>query len=237
MRLVAAARGIATVLLFVFFGIGTLLLAPLMLVLRRPDRCQPPIRAAWRLLVLACRALGLIKVDASALGKCEGCVIAANHPTLIDVVLITALVPRTLFVAKHGLAKIPVLSLAVRRAALPDDARLLDVAGPYLAAGWNVLVFPEGTRSRSPLEIGPLQRGVAQLALRTGAPVFCIGIHLTRRILGKGQKIWDMGEERVVFTFRSDCPRKARLDSSSPLRSQASALSDEIRERLAALLV
>ena len=32
LRLVAAARGIATVLLFVFFGIGTLLLAPLMLV-------------------------------------------------------------------------------------------------------------------------------------------------------------------------------------------------------------
>ena len=236
MRFISAVRGIATVLLFVFFGIGTLLLAPFMLVLRTPDRCHPPIRFTWRLLILACRALGLIGIDAKALEHCRGCIVAANHPTLIDVVMITALIPRTLFVAKHGLLNIPVLSTAVRRAALPDDARLLTVAEPYLASGWNVLVFPEGTRSKTLNEIGPLRRGVAQLALRTGAPIFCIGIHLTRMILGKGQRITDMGVARAVFTFRSDSPRKAQLNPSIPLRSQASALSDDIRKRLESLI-
>ena len=203
-------RGATSTALFVLFGLGAVLVSPLMLVLRKPTRAQPVVRALWRPLVWLFAATGLIRIDRGNLAPWRGAVLAANHPSLIDVVLLTVLVPRTLYVAKHALKGNPFLSAIVRATALPDDARLADVAAPYLARGWNVLVFPEGTRTPDGSDgtPGPFRRGVAQLALRTGAPLVAIGISLSRRILGKRQMPWDMGRSRVVYRFRADAPRR-----------------------------
>lgn len=234
--IVGVARGTLTLALFAFFGVGALLLAPLMLVLRRPERCQPPVRATWRLFVRVCVRSGLIGIDSSGLRPVRGCILAANHPSLIDVVLLTALVPRTLFVAKHSLSANPLLAAVVRHTALPDNPGLVEAAAPYLAEGWNVLVFPEGTRSPRPGVTGPFRRGVAQLAIRTGAPVACIGIWLSRPILGKGQKPWDMGTSRVRYAFRSDAPVPVYPDSTHPLRTQAEACTRTLACRIGGLM-
>ena len=211
-------RGSVAFVLFALFGAGSAVLSPLMPVLRTPDRCQPPIRFAWRILVALCRATGLISVDASGLRRVRGCVLAASHPSLIDVVIVVALVPRTLFVAKHSLARNPVL-----RATAPE----------YLAAGWNVLVFPEGTRTRVRGSLNPLRRGTAQLVLRSGAPLSCVKIATTARILGKGQNPFDMTAKTVRYTLRS---RDVRFvpDPSEPLRSRAVRLSRAMAEALSA---
>lgn len=235
-RAVRAVRGGMALLLFAGFGVGAVLLSPLMLLLRRPERCQPPVRATWRFFAWLCVHVGLIGIDTAGLGGLRGCILAPNHPSLIDVVLLAAIVPRTLFVAKHALLRNPFLAAIVRHLALPDDERLVEAAAPRLAAGWNVLVFPEGTRSPGPDAMGPLRRGVAQLALRTGAPLACIGIHLSHPILGKRQKPWDMGARRAIYTFRSDEPLRTALDSTRGLRPQANALTEEILRRIVALI-
>ena len=235
-RTIRAMRGGMALLLFAVFGIGASLLSPLMLLLRSPERCQPPVRATWRFFAWLCVKTGLIGIDTKGLGGLRGCILAPNHPSLLDVVLVTAIVPRTLFVAKHALRRNPFLSAIVRHVALPDDERLVEAAAPRLAAGWNVLVFPEGTRSPGPDAMGPLHRGVAQLALRTGAPLACIGIRLSHPILGKRQKPWDMGPRRTVYTFRSDHPSPALPSPARGLRPQAEALTDSIRRRIAALM-
>lgn len=49
----------------------------------------------------------------------------------------------------------------------------------FLAAGWNVLLFPEGTRSRSG-EMATFKPGIGLLATRTGRPVIpvrIVGLH------------------------------------------------------------
>ena len=200
--LVAALRGIASVGLFGVFGAGAILLTPLMLILRTPERCQPLVRATWRLIAWLFVCTGLIKIDRGNLASVRGSVIAASHPSLIDVVLLVALVPRTLYVAKHGLRNNFFLSAIVRATALPDDATLPEKAAPFLAKGWNVLVFPEGTRSPAEGGLRPLRRGAAQLALRTGAPVACIRLKTSRRVLGKHQPPWDVGDRIVTYSLR-----------------------------------
>lgn len=199
--LVAALRGIASVGLFGVFGAGAILLTPLMLILRTPERCQPLVRATWRLIAWLFVCTGLIKIDRGNLASVRGSVIAASHPSLIDVVLLVALVPRTLYVAKHGLRNNFFLSAIVRATALPDDARLPEAAAPFLSKGWNVLIFPEGTRSPREGGLNPLRRGAAQLALRCGAPLVAVRISLTRRLLAKRQAAWDMGSQRVTYAF------------------------------------
>ena len=229
-----AARGAVSTTLFAVFGVGALAISPIMLAMSAPRLCQPVVRASWRILAWLFRATGLISVE-GGVGDLKGCVIAANHPSLIDVVLVTAMMPRTLYVAKHALRRNPFMAAIVRHTSLPDDERLPEAAAPYLAEGWNVLVFPEGTRSPSPGELREFRRGAAQLALRTGAPVACVGISLSRAILGKRQKPWDMGERRVAYRFRADAPTRHPRDPSRGLRPQAAELTQALRRRISAL--
>ena len=232
-RIRAIVRGACSLVLFAAFGAGALAITPLMLVLRRPERCQPVVRAVWRLATAAFVVTRLIRLDHSRLRSVSGAVLTANHPSLIDVVLLVALVPRTLYVAKRALRGNPILAAIVRATALPDDASLTEKAAPYLAKGWNVLVFPEGTRSPRTGGLRPLRRGAAQVALRTGAPVVCVRIDVSRRLLAKGQKPWDMGSERVTYAFRSD----ELAPPAEPVRGARAAaveLTERIRARLSA---
>lgn len=227
-RLRAIRRGATSVLLFGVFGVGALLITPLMLVLRKPERCQPIVRAAWRFTVSVFVWTRLIRIDRGNLGEISGSVIAASHPSLIDVVLLTALVPRTMYVAKQTLLRNPVLAAIVRATALPDDHTLPERAAPFLAKGWNVLIFPEGTRSPEGGGLNPLHRGAAQLALRAGVPVACIRLATSRRILGKRQRPWDLGEEVVTYALTQTTIPAGRA-AAGRLRSEAVRLTDRIR--------
>ncbi len=238
---VAFLRGLIAVALFVVFGAGALLISPLMFLLRDPLHGQPVVRATWRFVVALFCWTRLIKIERGNLEDWRGVVLVANHPSLIDVVLLVSLVPRTLYVAKSALLRNPFLSSIVRATALPDDATLPDVAAPYLKAGWNVLIFPEGTRT--PWEsgkverwkggkVGVLKRGAAQLAIRTGAPIVCVRETLSRRILAKRQKPWDMGTERVVFSFESRGTLLPDVSGSESAHAAAVRLTDEIRRRV-----
>lgn len=228
-------RGAVSMALFALYGLGGLLISPIMTVLRSPRLCQPVVRAVWRPLVWLFQITRLIRVDRGNLGEMRGCVIAANHPSLIDVVLVSVLVPRTLFVAKHALLKNPFMSAIVRNTSLPDDEGLPEAAAPYLADGWNVLVFPEGTRSPSPWEMREFHRGAAQLALRCGAKVACIGIKMTDAILGKHQRPWQMGKDTVVYSFRADAPILVERDAKRGLRPQAAELTQSLFGRINSL--
>ena len=236
-RLYAVWRGLASLALFAAFGAGSLLLTLIVLLLREPSLCQPVMRAFWKLTVFLFKFTGLISVDCPRdIAETRGSVIVANHPSLIDVVLLTVLVPRTLSVAKHALLGNPFVSAIVRHATLPDDERLPAAAAPYLAAGWNVLVFPEGTRSAGPGQLRKFHRGAAQLALRANAPVICTGIVLSRAILGKGQKPWDMGDERVRYSFRFERLSAPMHDGGRGFRPRAMELTDEMRRKTLALM-
>lgn len=222
--------------LFAAFGVGAALISPLVLVLRRPALCQRVVRAAWIPLVWLFRATRLIRVDASRLAVPQGSAIAANHPSLINVVLFVALVPKTLYVAKRALRGNPFMAAIVRMTSLPDDERLVEEASGYLAKGWNVLVFPEGTRTPSGVALGPLKRGAAHLALRTGAPLVAVGVSLSPiRILGKSQHAWTMGASPVTYTFRADAPTRETPQTGEPPRAAARRVTAALASRLSAL--
>lgn len=229
-------RGAASLAFFAVFGVGAVLLSPLMLVLHRIDRCQPLVRTVWRPLVWFFVKAGIVRVDRGNLPSCQGTVIVANHPSLIDVVLFVTMMPRTLYVAKHALRSNPVLAAIVRATSLPDDARLFDAAAPYLKQGWNVLVFPEGTRS--PKEgLHPFCRGAAQLALRTSSPILCVGVNMSRRILAKLQPAWDVGSRCVTYSFRADAPTAERVREGESLHAAAVRVTGELDRRVKELLI
>ena len=75
----------------------------------------------------------------------------------------------------------------------------LERVGSYLDNGWNVVVFPEGTRSTTG-RLGPLKSGIGLLATQLDVPVVPVGILGAYRILPKGRRLpRRRGRVRVRF--------------------------------------
>ena len=81
------------------------------------------------------------------------------------------------------------------RSASPDS---MAAAEQMLEGGWNILVFPEGTRTRSG-EMGALRPGVGLIAKRSGRPVLPVRIVGTHEILPPGARRPHRGQVEVRF--------------------------------------
>lgn len=81
------------------------------------------------------------------------------------------------------------------RAASHDS---MAAAERLLASGWSVILFPEGTRSRTG-DIGPFKPGVGLLARRTGRPVLPVRIIGAHAVLPPGARLPRRGAVEVRF--------------------------------------
>jgi 1-acyl-sn-glycerol-3-phosphate acyltransferase len=127
-------------------------------------------------------------------------VVVANHVSHLDTPVILRVLPaavrRRLVVAAArdyfytGRLRGSLLSLSL--ATIPFDrgegsAESLAVCERLIRGGWSVVVFPEGTRSRTG-SLGRVRRGVAVLAASTDTPVLPIYIHGLSRVMPKGTR-------------------------------------------------
>lgn len=207
-------RIFATALAFACFGAGGLLLWLLVfplqaLLLRDPARRQRAARAVvqavFRLFVGWMRLLGLIRYEVIGIEKLQrrGLLILANHPTLIDVAFLIGLVPNASCVVKSTLADHPCTRGPVRATGYicnNPGADLLLACIDTLAAGSNLIIFPEGTRTR-PGQAPKMQRGAAQIALRGGLDVTPVRIRCEPLGLYKGQPWWSVARQPLHFTI------------------------------------
>ncbi|MDR7332779.1 lysophospholipid acyltransferase family protein [Roseateles asaccharophilus] len=207
-------RIVATAIAFVSFGVGGVLLwlvvFPLQALLlpdpaRRQWAARTVVQAVFRLFVGWMRLLGLIDYEVRGVEKLQrrGLLILANHPTLIDVAFLIGLVPNASCVVKSTLADHPCTRGPVRATGYicnNPDTDLLRGCIDALAAGSNLIIFPEGTRSR-PGQALKIQRGAAQIALRGGLDITPVRIHCEPLGLYKGQPWWAVAKRKLCFTI------------------------------------
>jgi 1-acyl-sn-glycerol-3-phosphate acyltransferase len=138
-------------------------------------------------------------------------IFAGNHHSHVDTPLLVTSIPEPwrhkLFVgaAADYFFRTPATSAlsALALGAIPIERtkvgrRSADRAAALLAAGWSMLIFPEG--GRSPDGWGqPFRGGAAYLALRCDVPVVPVHIEGTGRILRKGRKLPSPASTRVTF--------------------------------------
>ncbi len=102
-----------------------------------------------------------------------GQLILANHPTLIDVVFLIGFIRQADCVIKSSLRKNPFTKIPTglaRYIANGDPEVVIEDAAASLKRGNSLIIFPEGTRT-TPGEAIKMQRGAANIALRTGVPI------------------------------------------------------------------
>jgi 1-acyl-sn-glycerol-3-phosphate acyltransferase len=106
-------------------------------------------------------------------------VVASNHPSYLDPVLLSLQVRRPIrFMAWDALFRVPLLGTLIRAfGAFPVDVRkgqgriAYQKAKILVESGEIVGMFPEGKRSRAGWMEPTLREGAARLALETGAPL------------------------------------------------------------------
>lgn len=193
-------RTLATGFCFAFFFVGglfqSLLVFPLLRLLpgdrrAKAERVRTLQRRTFRFFVAMMEACGLIRVrlhNLELLRESGGCIVIANHPTLIDVVILLAYLPRANCVVKGELWRSRFLGGVMRAAGFISNEngdQLLAGCRQALANQEAILIFPEGSRS-VPGEGLSFKRGMAQVAVRTHAPVVTVFITCDPITLIKG---------------------------------------------------
>jgi len=221
---------------FVEMGLGALILAlaviPVMTGFTRDRaarlrRAQRIIRTSFRLYVALLRRCGVITLQVigeEKLSDCAGALVVANHPTLLDVVLLMSLVPDAQCVVKHQLWRNPFLRPVVKAAGYirndRDPESFVEECRASLHTGRNLIIFPEGTRSVPGRPIH-FQRGFAHLATLIGSNLQPILITCDPVTLVKGQPWYSIPQRLPAYRIKIEDQIEIRAFLTDQPRSLA----------------
>lgn len=134
--------------------------------------------------------LGLMRLDLKALDQLNaehGLVIAPNHPTMLDALLIVSRIPQTCCIMKSELWDNIFLGAGARLAGyIRNDSvsNLIRLSANELQSGGRLLMFPEGTRTvRQPVNL--LKGGIALIAQTVQAPIQTVILETNTPYLSK----------------------------------------------------
>ena len=132
-----------------------------------------------------------------------GLMLVANHPSLIDIVLLMAFVKQADCIVKSGLRRNPFTRATIRAAGyVRNDSGpgVLEDCVAALQSGSNLIVFPEGTRTPADGTIA-LKRGAANIAVRAMRNVTPVFIRCAPRTVGKGKEFLQALSRTIYFTI------------------------------------
>ncbi|MDR0674250.1 MAG: 1-acyl-sn-glycerol-3-phosphate acyltransferase [Zoogloeaceae bacterium] len=250
-------RIVATGFCFAVFGLGGLLILCFVFPVLRlfhadlqasQQQARRVIHKTFQWFVRLMVGCGVISHEVRQAEKLarHGLLIVANHPSLIDVVLLIALVERPNCVVKASLRDNVFTRGPVRGAgfvANTDGPQLLADCVASVRSGDNLIVFPEGTRSLEHDAPSPMKRGAANIALRGGLSLTPVVITVSEPMLGKGQGWRDAPRKRPHFIlsveddipmtscfapFAADEEEDAKAEESPVITSMARRLSADL---------
>jgi 1-acyl-sn-glycerol-3-phosphate acyltransferase len=201
----------ALLLLLALTSIGWNLIALVLLALlprsagRRIGRAA--ISRGYRWYWGVAERCGMMTLRAEALDALRdesGLIIVANHPSMLDALMIVARLPASCCVMKASLLRNPFLGPGARLARYIRNDTPLGVvrnAVDDLREGGQLVWFPEGTRTTQ-RPLNPLRPGVTLIAKLAGAPIQAVFIDTDSPYLGKGWPLWKLPPLPIRFSVR-----------------------------------
>ncbi len=245
-----------TGLAFLIFIGGSATIGWLLIPIKRRQAQQLPHeqrRVFWAIFFFRCHRwaidtmtfLGLLELDAEPLPddfpRDQPFVLIANHPSLLDVVVLRAVVPGATCLVKAKLFKKPYYKGILHASGDfpgPESNKqeigttaVLDTFVDRLRRGFPVLVFPEGTRSPA-AGFRRFRRGAVEAACRAGVPVVPIFLWVDPPTLKKGQPWYEVPDRRVRFVVKFlpivETKGKDSASLTSALRAQYDAKLQDV---------
>lgn len=206
-------RMAAVAVTFALFGLGGLLLGFVALPLlgafvdeaRAQRRCREAIHLGFRLFMGWVAFVGLLRCEvqgASRLRNAQGTLVVANHPSLIDVIVLVSHLPNAYCVVKEAVWRNPFYGRVVRAAGYIPSIHadyVVERAAALMRAREVVVLFPEGTRT-PPGEQPVVRRGAALVLLRAGAPALPVRLDVQPVALTRGHSLFRFPGQRLLFS-------------------------------------
>ncbi len=157
----------------------------------------------WSLAALT----GMMRLRAEVLDALRGeagLIVVANHPSMLDAVMLVARLPASACIMKASLVHNPLLGPGARLARyIRNDSTfgMIQCAVNDLRAGGQLVMFPEGTRTtRAPVH--DFHASFTLIAKRAQVPIQAVFIDTDSPYLGKGWPLWRLPPLPILFTVR-----------------------------------
>jgi 1-acyl-sn-glycerol-3-phosphate acyltransferase len=154
--------------------------------------------------------LGLVEFRFEGMPHDQPCIMVANHPSLLDFIVLLQDLPNAVCLYKSQSLDNPVLSSFIQVGGYIEgmdgtasaSKRIISTCCERLAAGHHVVVFPEGTRSESASTMHKFRATTFHAAVNCQAPVQPVVIFCQPLFLGKNQSWIDFSRHRNIMTIR-----------------------------------
>ncbi len=149
--------------------------------------------------------IGACRFDLAALDALQGgpaMIIAPNHPSLLDAVMILSRLPDAVCVMKADVVNSVFFGASARLTGYIRNTPLrtmVQLAVADLRQGNHLLLFPEGTRTTR-FPVGALQGTTGLIAKNAGVPVQTVFIETNSGFLGKGWSV--LWTPKMPITYR-----------------------------------
>ncbi|MEO5660697.1 MAG: lysophospholipid acyltransferase family protein [Polaromonas sp.] len=192
------------------------------------------IAAIFRFYLRVLELMGACRFDLTALDSLRGgpaMIIAPNHPSLLDAVMILSRLPDAACIMKADIVNSIFFGAGARLAGYIRNTPLrtmVQLAVDDLRQGSHLLLFPEGTRTTR-FPVGSIQGTAGLIAKHAGVPVQTIFIETNSGFLGKGWSVLWTPKMPIAYRLRLG----KRFDSPSHTAHFASELEQYFLSELA----
>lgn len=165
------------------------------------------ISGGFKLYVKLLNLFGAYRFDTRALDALPretGVIIAPNHPSLLDALILLAHHPNMVCVMKTSLKRNIFLGAGARLAQFVGNTpprRMIQDAVAAVRSGAVLLLFPEGTRTRHD-PVNSLQLTVGAIAKHARAPVLTVLIETDSAYLSKGWPLFRVPALPITYQVR-----------------------------------
>jgi len=242
-----AYRILAKWLSFFIFGLGSVVLTiivlpPMRLFFHPKTRFQKYgrrfVSAALRFFVSIMHLLRIVDLEPdnrNSYRRLSSKIIVANHPSLLDVVMLFSLIPNADCIVNAYLSRNILTGLARQLYILGsrDVEDIFQACTASLKQGNCLIVFPEGTRTRR-FSKTILKKGAARIALATGYSILPVHIGGTDKF-GLGKKDPWIGfnpRERYVYQLSMRAEINPEKFRHLPAPAAAKSITREIAASL-----
>lgn len=166
------------------------------------QRCAAIVNKLWFLLIKYLKLIQIIDFEYDKkITKIENKIIVASHPSFIDIVLLIALIPNSLCLAKNSILNNFIMRNIVKSLYITNDGTIDDFLAKSKKAldyGFNIIIFPTGKRVDEGEEV-QIHKGAAKLSILTKKPIVPIKITTSEPFLTKNRSIFQIGKNIVNF--------------------------------------
>jgi len=162
------------------------------------------------------------------LRRIRGTVVVCNHLSFLDPLLMVALLPRLITIVRPDFFRVPIFGWLLRGAGFlapelfTEGQTWIDRVERHLRQGGNLLIFPEGKRSRDG-RLLPFKKGAFFLAKHLSAPIVVLRLAGTNQVFAPGRLTFDVTGSRTI-----EVQHLARLDTTDTVEQTTRELTDRV---------